>query len=97
MGYIAKNYSDIVIITNDDLYFEDEDLILKDIKSGINNFNNVYIILNRILAIKFSFINSNYNDVILVAGKGHEKYSFFLNNKIKYSDRYFIKKILRKY
>ncbi len=96
MGFIAKKYSDIVIITNDDLYFENENSILEDIKLGIENFDNVYIILNRILAIKFSFINSNYNDVILVAGKGHEKFQFFLNKKIKYSDRKLIKKILSK-
>ncbi len=94
MGFIAKNYSDIVIITNDDLYFENENSILEDIKLGIKNFNNVYIILNRSLAIKFSFINSNYNDVILVAGKGHENFQIFLNKRIKYSDRKLIKKFL---
>ncbi len=94
MGFIAKNYSDIVIITNDDLYSEDENSILEDIKLGIKNFDNVYIILNRILAIKFSFINSNYNDVILVAGKGHENFHILSDRKIKYSDRYLIRKIL---
>ncbi len=96
MGFIAKKYSDIVVITNDDLYSEDENSILKDIKLGIYNFNNVYIILNRKLAIKFCIENANYNDVILVAGKGHENFQILLNKKIKYSDRYFIKKLLFK-
>ncbi len=94
MGSIAKKYSDLVIITNDDLYFENEFSILKDIKFGINNFNNVYIILNRILAIKFAIKNSSKNDVILIAGKGHENFHFVLNKRIKYSDRYLVTKLL---
>ncbi len=94
MGNIAKKYSDLVIITNDDLYFENELSILNDIKLGINNFSNVYIILNRELAIKFAIQNSSKNDVILIAGKGHEEFNFFLNKKIKYSDRFLVSKLL---
>ncbi len=94
MGYLAKKYSDFVIITNDDLYSENEDIIVNDIKSGINNFKNVYIILNRIFAIKFCFNSANYNDVILILGKGHENFHVLKNGKIKYSDRYIAKKLL---
>ncbi len=94
MGFIANKYSDYVVITNDDLYSENELSILKDIKLGINNFNNVYIILNRILAIKFAIKNSFSNDVILIAGKGHERFHILYNKKIKYSDRYLVNKLL---
>ncbi len=94
MGSIAKKYSDLIIITNDDLYFENEFSILKDIKLGINNFDNVYIILDRILAIKFAIKNSSKDDVILIAGKGHENFHFISNKKIKYSDRYLVTKLL---
>ncbi len=98
MGYISVKYSDFVIITNDDLYNEDEKKILNDIKLGINNFNNVFIILNRILAIKFSIENSNYNDVILILGKGHENFIIVKNNKkILYSDRKLINSIFENY
>ncbi len=94
MGKIAKKYSDIVIITNDDTYFENEISILKDIKSGICDFSNVYIILNRILAIKFALESASYNDVILITGKGHENFQIILNNRIKYSDRILVSKLL---
>ncbi len=94
MGKIAKKYSDVIIITNDDLYFEDEISILNDIKLGINNFNNVYIILNRVLAINFAIKNSSDEDVILIAGKGHENFQFIRGKKIKYSDRSLVSKLL---
>ncbi len=98
MGFIAKKYSDILVITNDDLYDENEFSILNDIKSGIYDFKNVYIILNRILAIKFCIKNSNYNDLILIAGKGHENFQILKNNKrVCYSDRKLVSKLLGKY
>ncbi len=93
MGNIAKKYSDLVIITNDDLYYENEFSILNDIKLGINDFSNVYIILDRILAIKFAIKNSSKYDVILIAGKGHEDFHFILGKKKKYSDRYLVNKL----
>ncbi len=94
MGSIAKKYSDIIIITNDDVYYENEISIINDIKLGINNFNNVFIILNRILAIKFAIKNSSKYDVILIAGKGHENFHFIFGKKIKYSDKYWVSKLL---
>ncbi len=94
MGSIAKKYSDFVIITNDDVYSENEINILNDIKLGINNFNNVFIILDRILAIKFAIENSSRYDVILVSGKGHENFHFIDNKKVYYSDKYWVTKLL---
>ncbi len=94
MGKIAKKYADIIIITNDDLHFEDENIILNDIKLGIKDFNNVYIILNRILAVKFALSNSNVNDVVIITGKGHENFQIIFGHRIKYSDRNLVKQIL---
>ncbi len=94
MGKISKKFSDFVVITNDDVYFEDENNIIEDIKSGIDDLSNVYVILNRTFAIRFCFENANYNDVILLAGKGHENYQIFCNKKIKYSDRKFVSNLL---
>ncbi len=94
MGSIAKKYSDFIIITNDDVYLENEIDILNDIKLGINNFDNVYIILDRILAIKFAIENSSKYDVILITGKGHENFQIINNKKISYSDEYWVIKLL---
>ncbi len=94
IGYLVKKYSDYVIITNDDLYNEDENSILNDIKLGINDYNDVYIILDRVLAIKFSLQNANSKDTILILGKGHENFIFLKKNKIIYSDRNLVNKIL---
>ncbi len=96
MGKIVQYLADVIIITNDDPYCENEDVIISDIKSGIDNFNNVYTIKNRFLAIKFGVDNCSSNDLLLILGKGHENYQFFCNKKVLFSDKNLILKLLKK-
>jgi len=83
MGEIANNYSDYIYITNDNPRFEDEDKIIDDICSGILN-EKYEIIKDRKKAI-ISSLNSN-NSIILILGKGIEKYQIIKNKKIDHSD-----------
>ncbi len=94
MGKISQKLADIVVITNDDLYYEKEISILKDIKSGFYLLKNIYIILNRKLAIQFCIETANSKDIVLVCGKGHEIYQIILDKKISYSDSKSVSKIL---
>ncbi len=83
MGKIASNYSDYIYITNDNPRFEDEDKIIDNICRGIAN-TEYQIIKNRRRAI-ISAMN-NKNSIILILGKGVEKYQIIKNKKINHSD-----------
>ena len=86
MGKIACNYSDDIILTNDNPRFENPKKIIKDIKKGIKK-KRITEISNRALAISETIQNLNSGDVLLIAGKGHEKTQEIKNKKIYFSDR----------
>ena len=72
MGRVSKKYSDQIIITNDNPRFENPQNIAKQILVG--NKKKTKVILDRSEAIKYAMNYSQPNDVIVVAGKGHEQY-----------------------
>jgi len=73
MGTVAEKLSDIQIITSDNPRSEKPDEIIKEISKGVKNLNNLICIENRKDAIKYGVEISKKNDIILIAGKGHEK------------------------
>jgi UDP-N-acetylmuramoyl-L-alanyl-D-glutamate--2,6-diaminopimelate ligase len=75
LGEMSGKYADFSIITMDNPRNDDIDDINKDIARGIESVNGKYIIINdREDAIKYAIENSNVNDIILLLGKGHEKF-----------------------
>ena len=73
MGEIASKYSDYIILTDDNPRSEDPDSIRLEIKSGIKNFKNFSEIPDRKDAIKKAIEMSGDYEIIVIAGKGHEK------------------------
>ncbi len=94
MGRIANNYSDNIILTNDNPRFENPEKIRKDIKKGIKK-TKIIEIPNRAIAISQAIRNLNTGDILLVAGKGHEKTQDLGNKKIYFSDRKIILKAIK--
>ena len=94
MGKIACNLSDYVILTNDNPRDENPQAIFNDILEGIseNYKNNVQIIPNRADAIKYAIDIAMENDIILIAGKGHEEYQIIGKERIPFSDKNIILK-----
>ncbi len=86
MGKIANNFADSIILTNDNPRFENPQKIRRDIKKGIKK-KRITEISNRAIAIKKAIHNLNSGDILLVAGKGHEKTQVIGNKKIFFSDR----------
>ena len=84
MGRVSKKYSDQIIITNDNPRFENPQNIANQILVG--NKKKTKVILDRSEAIKYAMKYSQPNDVIVVAGKGHEQYQEVAGKKIKFSD-----------
>lgn len=76
MGRIAAQLSDKVIYTSDNPRTEDPDEIIKDVEAGVEpqNTHKTVSIVNRKQAIKTACVMAEENDIILIAGKGHETY-----------------------
>ncbi|MGB0933261.1 MAG: UDP-N-acetylmuramoyl-L-alanyl-D-glutamate--2,6-diaminopimelate ligase [Lishizhenia sp.] len=76
MAAIACELSDKVIITSDNPRTENPDLIIQDMLEGVGgqHFKKTLSITNRKEAIKTACAMAEKNDIILIAGKGHEKY-----------------------
>lgn len=88
MGQIASEMSDQVIFTSDNPRFEDPHDILDEIEKGVEpqNARKVLTIENRRQAIKTAIKMANPNDIILIAGKGHETYQDIKGVKHHFGD-----------
>ncbi len=85
MGQIASENSDYIFLTNDNPRFENPEKIRTHIKKGIKiKFKEIP---SRAKAIFEAINNLNSGDILLVAGKGHEKTQDIRNKKIYFSDR----------
>ena len=96
MGDIASSLSSRVIFTSDNPRNEDPDLIIKEMISGVklSNSNKTISISNRKEAIKAACQFAQSNDIILVAGKGHESYQEVNGVKNEFDDFDIIKELL---
>ncbi len=93
MGTIAETLADKVIVTSDNPRFEDPQQIITDILAGFKKVNDVIVEPDRELAIKEAYRIANPEDVVLVAGKGHEDYQILANNTIHFDDREKVREI----
>ena len=87
MGKIASELADKVIVTSDNPRNEDPSDITDDILAGILLRKNVTVIIDRKTAILQSIKNAKCNDIILIAGKGHENYQEIGDVKHHFSDQ----------
>ena len=87
MAEMAQTYSDAVMVTADNSRNEKTELILSHIVVGFKSPLNVVIEANRVTAIAQTIKNAHPNDVILIAGKGHENYQDELGVKTYFSDK----------
>lgn len=87
MGDIAEQYSDHVVITNDNPRTENPQSIINDILYKIKYSKKIKIIEDRVRAINTVLLQTKSKDFVLVFGKGHEKYQIIQDNWISYSDQ----------
>ena len=86
MGKVADNFSDKIYLTDDNPRYENSNKIRKDIKKGIKK-KKVLEIANRAKAINKAIENLVSGEILLVAGKGHEKTQVIGKRKIYLSDK----------
>jgi UDP-N-acetylmuramoyl-L-alanyl-D-glutamate--2,6-diaminopimelate ligase len=98
MARICSEKSDRLILTSDNPRSEDPEEIIKEMKSGISaeNMRKVISITNREEAIRAACHIARAGDIILVAGKGHEKYQEIKGVKYPFDDAEVLQDILNK-
>ena len=97
MANIAAMLSDKVIFTSDNPRFEDPQEILKAMEAGVQpqDYKKTLTIADRDQAIKTAVSMAEPNDIILVAGKGHETYQDVKGAKTTFNDMEVVKKYLK--
>ncbi len=93
MGKIAERIADKIVVTSDNPRSENPEKIIDDILQGIENKNNAIIEPDRGKAIALLKKIANENDVVIVAGKGHEDYQILKDKTIHFDDREEVKKV----
>lgn len=95
MGKIAGELSDFCIVTSDNPRSEEPSEIIKDILVGIDETNCEYkVIENRFEAIEYALDNAKIDDIILLAGKGHETYQILKDRTIVFDEREIVSKLI---
>lgn len=95
MGKIADEKADIIVVTSDNPRSEDPGLIISDIMTGIQTVNpsRVFVEPDRGKAIEMLKKIAKPDDIILIAGKGHEDYQILKDRTIHFDDREEVKKV----
>lgn len=94
MGEAVEKFADDIIITNDNPRSEEPELIANEILSGMKNSKNIEIIFDRKLAIETAINSAKLNDIILIAGKGHEDWQEIKGEYFSFNDRNVVLNIL---
>jgi len=89
MAAIATALSNRVILTSDNPRSENPEDILRDMKAGVDQaqMKNTLVITDRREAIKTAYVLASEGDIILIAGKGHEKYQEINGVRFPFDDK----------
>ncbi|SKA28838.1 UDP-N-acetylmuramoyl-L-alanyl-D-glutamate--2,6-diaminopimelate ligase [Photobacterium toruni] len=87
MAAIAEQYADHIILVDDNPRSEDPQQIMLDMQAGLSAITAATVIHDRAQACAYAITHAKANDIILVAGKGHEDYQILADRTIHYSDR----------
>ncbi len=87
MAQVAEQYADLVILTSDNPRNEDPALIIDEVQQGISDQLKLIVEADRARAIQQAINMASADDLVLLAGKGHEDYQIIGNKKLPFSDR----------
>ncbi|MFB4162568.1 UDP-N-acetylmuramoyl-L-alanyl-D-glutamate--2,6-diaminopimelate ligase [Alteribacillus sp. JSM 102045] len=87
MARIAVKYSQHAIFTSDNPRNEEPQQILDQMVSGVDQADDYTVISDRREAIRYAVQRANEQDVILIAGKGHETYQVIHDQVLEFDDR----------
>jgi len=88
MGNIAQKLSDIAIVTSDNPRTEEPKAIIEDILKGLDtNKENYKVVIDRKEAIERAIEMAKKDDIVIIAGKGHENYQIIGKVKHHFDDK----------
>lgn len=95
MGKIGQEFSDICFVTSDNPRTEDPKLIIEDILKGLDQKNKNYrVVVDRKEAIEEAIKFAKKDDIVIIAGKGHENYQIIGKAKYHFDDKEIAKECL---
>jgi len=89
MARVAERLADFVVVTSDNPRTEKPQDIITEVLSGFENPHSPGLAVepDRRKAIKLAVENAGENDIVIIAGKGHETYQIIGNERIEFSDK----------
>ncbi|MEC8957357.1 MAG: UDP-N-acetylmuramoyl-L-alanyl-D-glutamate--2,6-diaminopimelate ligase, partial [Nitrospinota bacterium] len=94
-GRVAIENADFTVITSDNPRTEDPEKIINDIVKGAPSTGSYETITDRREAIAYAINRAKKNDLVLIAGKGHEDYQVLGMTKVHFDDREVAREFLR--
>lgn len=94
MGAIAERYADHIVITDDNQRSEEPWNIITEIKHGLLDTSRAISFPGRSEAVTSVIMQALPEDLVLVAGKGHENYQIIGQQRLQYSDRHTVAQLL---
>ncbi|MEG0370672.1 MAG: UDP-N-acetylmuramoyl-L-alanyl-D-glutamate--2,6-diaminopimelate ligase [Clostridium sp.] len=96
MGKAAGDIADFCIVSSDNPRTEDPSKIIEDIIPGVKNSDCPYVIIeDRKAAIKYAIDNAKKDDIIVIAGKGHETYQVLKDKTIHFDEKEIVIEFLK--
>jgi len=97
MGEISGRLAHFTILTSDNPRTEEPKQIIQDIEEGLKQVSSNYVVIeDRKQAIKYALDKAKAEDVVVIAGKGHETYQIFKDKVYHFSDKEVVIEILKK-
>lgn len=94
MGEIAEREADEVFVTSDNPRTEDPQEIIANILTGIKRMRHLEVEPDRATAIRLAISKATADDIVVVAGKGHENYQLVMNQVFPFDDKVEVLKAL---
>jgi UDP-N-acetylmuramoyl-L-alanyl-D-glutamate--2,6-diaminopimelate ligase len=94
MATAAEQLADKVIVTDDNPRTENAQVIVADILQGFKRVDDVLVIADRAKAIEAAIFSAAEDDVVLIAGKGHEEVQIIGDERLPFSDTHEVERVL---
>ena len=95
MAAVAETYAQQIVLTSDNPRLEDPEAILRDMRVGLKAPQSARVVVDRAQAIAEAVQHAQQNDLVLIAGKGHETYQEINDVKYPFSDQLHAQQAIR--
>ena len=94
MGRVVEDLADRAIVTDDNPRNESPEKIVAEILAGMQQPERASVVHNRRAAIEYALNQAGADDLVVIAGKGHEQEQIYANERRPFSDRHVVGQIL---